>query len=226
LTYQVRADYSGEDRAKILFLRLGARGFYARAAKRMVDIAVVLMVSLPVLLTIGVLAIVVAMDGKSPFYFQDRVGRHGRVFRMWKLRSMVENADKALEAYLDSNPEARREWDLHQKLRHDPRITNIGRIIRASSLDELPQLWNVLRGDMSIVGPRPMMCSQQAIYPGSEYYAMRPGITGLWQVSARNETSFGERAEFDRAYFRQLSLRTDLRIMFQTVSVVVKATGH
>lgn len=202
------------------------RGFYARVTKRAMDIAIVLMVSLPVLMTIAVLAVLVARDGKSPFYSQQRVGMNGRTFRMWKLRTMVSDADKVLGAYLDSNPAARAEWDLHQKLRNDPRITSIGKILRASSLDELPQLWNVLKGDMSIVGPRPMMCSQQVIYPGTEYYAMRPGITGAWQVSARNDSSFRERAEYDRSYFRSQSLRTDIRIMFQTVGVVMKATGH
>ena len=124
---------------------------------------------------------------------------------MWKLRSMVPNAEAVLEAHLASNPDARAEWDLNQKLNDDPRITRFGRALRRSSFDELPQLWNVLQGEMSLVGPRPMMCSQKSLYPGQEYYLMRPGVTGFWQVSARNQTSFRERAEFDRAYYAAIS---------------------
>ena len=114
----------------------------------------------------------------------------------------------------------------HQKLKNDPRITPLGRFLRRTSLDELPQLWNVLMGDMSIVGPRPMMCNQRALYPGTEYYVMRPGITGFWQTSARNESSFHERAGFDQAYYRAVSLRTDLAIIWRTFSVVLRGTGH
>jgi lipopolysaccharide/colanic/teichoic acid biosynthesis glycosyltransferase len=165
------------------------------------------------------------LDGKSPFYTQPRVGRNGHIFRMWKLRSMVADADARLGAYLDSNPERRREWDETQKLRDDPRITRVGRIIRKTSIDELPQLWNVLRGEMSLVGPRPMMPDQQAIYPGTAYYALRPGITGFWQTSVRNESSFADRARFDAQYFRDLSLGTDLVVMLRTVRVVLCGTG-
>jgi lipopolysaccharide/colanic/teichoic acid biosynthesis glycosyltransferase len=144
---------------------------------------------------------------------------------MWKLRSMVPNADQMLEGYLAANPAARSEWDLTQKLRHDPRITKVGHIIRKSSIDELPQLWNVLKGDMSIVGPRPMMVDQQKIYPGTAYYALRPGITGFWQTSVRNESSFADRAQFDTDYLRQMSFLTDFRVMLRTVRVVVNGTG-
>jgi len=145
---------------------------------------------------------------------------------MVKLRSMVAGADEILEAYLERNPDARAEWNRAQKLRYDPRITGFGAFIRKTSLDELPQLFNVLKGDMSIVGPRPMMMEQQELYPGAAYYQLRPGITGFWQVSERNETSFSERAYYDTAYFSQLSLATDLRIMKQTVRVVFRATGY
>jgi lipopolysaccharide/colanic/teichoic acid biosynthesis glycosyltransferase len=144
---------------------------------------------------------------------------------MWKLRSMVADADARLGAYLDANPERRREWDENQKLRDDPRITPVGRIIRKTSIDELPQLWNVLRGDMSLVGPRPMMPDQQAIYPGTAYYALRPGITGFWQTSVRNESSFADRARFDASYLRDLSFATDFGVLLRTVRVVVCGTG-
>lgn len=200
-------------------------GLYRAFAKRALDILIVLIVSLPVLAIILPLALLIARDGHNPFYFQERVGLNGRVFRMVKLRTMVDQADKVLVAYLAQNPAACAEWDHHQKLRNDPRITAIGALLRRTSLDELPQLWNVLIGHMSIVGPRPMMCSQRIMYPGTEYYALRPGITGFWQISVRNESSFRERAQFDRKYYLQLSFLTDIVVMFRTVSVVLKGTG-
>jgi len=227
VTYQDRAAYPSVafPRPITLSERPAAAGIYRRFAKRALDIAIVAVVSLPVAMVVLLLALLVATDGRSPFYMQARVGRGGRLFRMVKLRTMVWQADRVLDGYLASNPAARAEWDRDQKLRHDPRVTRIGALLRRSSLDELPQLWNVLRGDMSIVGPRPMMDSQRAIYPGTEYYAMRPGITGFWQVSVRNESSFSERAAFDRRYFHELSLRTDLGVIWRTVGVVLRATG-
>ena len=121
---------------------------------------------------------------------------------------------------------ARAEWDETQKLKNDPRITPFGRFLRKSSLDELPQLWNVFVGDMSLVGPRPMMLNQQALYPGTAYYALRPGITGFWQTAGRNRTSFEARAEYDTSYEAELSLATDVKILARTVSVVVNGTGY
>ncbi len=199
---------------------------YPTLGKRLFDLAFVILTAIPVILVLATLATLVATDGRAPFYVQKRLGRHGRVFRMYKLRSMVKDADSVLESYLDSNADARREWDRNQKLRDDPRITWVGRLIRKTSLDELPQFLNVLKGDMSVVGPRPMMCDQRDLYPGTEYYEMRPGITGTWQISVRNESSFEERAAYDRDYFLRLSLVTDLRIVMRTVGVVVRATGH
>lgn len=199
---------------------------YRVIGKRALDLVLVFLMAPSVLLVVAVLAACVALDGKSPFYAQNRVGRDGRVFRMWKLRSMIHNAEEALEQHLKQNPEARREWDRDQKLSNDPRITRFGRFIRRTSLDELPQLWNVAKGEMSLVGPRPMMCEQRAMYPGSEYYDMRPGITGYWQTSVRNESSFSERAGFDTAYHRDQSLTTDIKLILATVSVVLAATGR
>ena len=198
---------------------------YGHFVKRVLDIAIVLLAAPAVIVIVALLCVLIARDGATPFYAQDRVGRNGRIFRMWKLRSMVVNAEAQLESYLAANPAGRVEWDAHQKLRHDPRITGIGRLIRKTSLDELPQLWNVLIGDMSIVGPRPMMPSQQPLYPGRGYYALRPGITGYWQISVRNESSFAERAQFDTRYLRDLSLWTDLRVMLRTFRVVLAGTG-
>ena len=128
-------------------------------------------------------------------------------------------------AYLTKNSEAAVEWDRYQKLRCDPRITAPGRTLRRYSLDELPQLWNVLIGDMSIVGPRPIMPEQREAYPGQGYYLLRPGLTGLWQVSERNKTSFAARAAYDDRYFGCMSFATDLLVMLRTVKVVLRGTG-
>ena len=139
---------------------------------------------------------------------------------------MVHNADKMLEQYLARNPSARAEWDSTQKLKKDPRITFFGQFLRKSSMDELPQLLNVFQGTMSLVGPRPMMVSQQPLYPGQSYYQMRPGITGFWQVSDRNNCEFSDRSHYDDRYYREMSFKTDIGLLVQTVGVVVKATGH
>ena len=199
---------------------------YRSGLKRALDVVLVLLTLPAVVLLVLLLALAVMLDGGQPFYSQMRLGRGGRPFRLWKLRSMVPDADARLQAHLDQTPAARAEWDATQKLRADPRITRVGRILRRTSLDELPQLWNVLRGDMSLVGPRPMMPSQRSLYPGRAYFALRPGLTGLWQVSKRNEASFAERASFDDDYHRRLSLALDARVLLATVRVVLRATGH
>ena len=202
------------------------RALYRDGIKRGLDIALVLLslpVSLPLIL---IMMALVALDGGRPLYRQKRLGRGGRVFDLVKIRTMVPQADALLDYHLRRHPEARREWDETQKLKHDPRVTRIGRILRKSSLDELPQLWNVLRGDMSLVGPRPMMLDQRAIYPGTAYFELRPGITGPWQISDRNEISFAARAGFDSEYLTTLSLGRDLSILCRTVAVVLRGTGY
>lgn len=202
------------------------RGLYRTFGKRIVDILLVVL-ALPATLAILLpFALIIALGGHNPFYRQARLGRDAREFGMWKLRSMVPDADQMLEAHLAANPEARAEWQRDQKLRDDPRITRIGRFIRKTSIDELPQLWNVLIGDMSLVGPRPMMPCQRDLYPGIAYYAMRPGITGYWQTTVRNQSSFAERALYDTRYFRDLSLRTDARVLLDTVRVLAVPTGR
>lgn len=199
---------------------------YRAFGKRLVDIVLVLLAAPIVLLIVGALAAFVAFERGKPFYSQQRIGRNGRIYTMWKLRSMVSDADARLEAHLARNPQARHEWDSTQKLKSDPRITGFGHFLRKSSLDELPQLWNVLKGDMSIVGPRPMMVCQKEIYPGTDYYDLRPGITGPWQVSARNDSTFAARAGFDTSYNHEVSLMTDVRLILMTVRVVLRGTGH
>lgn len=201
------------------------RGIYRDYFKRAIDVLTILLAAPFVVPLIALLAFLVKRDGGDGFYTQRRVGKGGRVYRMWKLRSMVHDAESRLATYLDANPEARAEWDETQKLRDDPRITRFGRFLRRSSLDELPQLWNVLVGDMSLVGPRPMMVCQTGLYPGTAYYAVRPGITGYWQTAGRNRTTFESRAHYDNAYEKDLSLIVDLRVLVRTVGVVFNCTG-
>lgn len=199
-----------------LYRNMGKRGF---------DVALVVL-SLPIVLPlIALLALIVAIDGSNPFYTQNRVGRNGRVFRIYKLRTMIPNAKARLDDYLAQNSKARAEWDKNQKLRNDPRVTKLGRFLRNSSLDELPQLINVLKGDMSLIGPRPMMIEQMPIYPGRAYYDLRPGISGSWQVSDRNGSTFAARAKYDTDYHRDLSLWVDIKIMVRTFGAVVRRTG-
>jgi len=199
---------------------------YRRLGKRALDLTLVL-AFLPVYLPfVALAALLLFVEGGNPFYRQDRLGRDGARFSIVKLRTMVRDADKKLEDLLRQDPEMRREWEVSQKLRSDPRITRIGAILRRSSMDELPQLWNVLIGQMSLVGPRPMMPEQLPLYGDpQDYFAVRPGITGLWQVDRRNDSSFADRARYDTAYRRELSLVKDLRVLWQTIGVVLKRTG-
>ncbi len=201
-------------------------GLYRSGLKRAIDLILVL-IALPFIVPfLALLALVLAADGHSPIFRQERVGRDGRRFTMWKFRTMVPNAEVLLERHLSDNPAARREWNAKQKLAFDPRCTRVGRALRRTSLDELPQLINVLAGDMSLVGPRPMLPKQQALYPGRSYYNLRPGMTGLWQVSKRNESAFSERAYYDDSYNLSLSAWQDFKILVQTVAVVVRGTGY
>jgi exopolysaccharide production protein ExoY len=193
--------------------------------KRYFDIAFVL-ASAPVsLILVGIFALLTRLDGGKAFYGQQRVGRDGKVFTCWKLRTMVPDAERQLEEYLKRDPVARAEWDRTQKLRHDPRITRIGRFLRATSADELPQLWNVLVGEMSLVGPRPMLPEQRPLYPGTAYYELRPGITGFWQVSDRNQSSFASRAIYDAEYARSMCFSVDMIVLLKTIETVVRGTG-
>lgn len=200
-------------------------GLYRDVFKRVFDVVAVLLAAPVVVPVVAGLAIAVARDGGSPFYAQPRIGKSGRVFRMWKLRSMVRDADAQMKTLLETDQAARAEWDATQKLRNDPRITPLGQLLRRSSLDEIPQLWNVLIGDMSLVGPRPMMVNQRDLYPGTAYYLLRPGITGYWQTAGRNRTTFRARAEYDTVYEEGLAFTTDLRILMRTVGVVINGTG-
>lgn len=200
---------------------------YARIFKRLIDAigaVVALVLALPVLV---LLALALWMESGNPFYTQLRLGKNGKMFRMIKLRSMYVGADRKLQDYLASDPIMREEWDRTQKLKSDPRITPLGRILRKTSLDEIPQLINVIKGDMSLIGPRPMLPEQIGFYDNpSAYLDLRPGITGLWQVTARNEGAFEMRAEIDQRYAENLSPALDFKIFLSTFRVVVRATGY
>lgn len=201
------------------------RRVYRVFFKRIFDFTLILLSAPIVVPVVLLLALLVSRDGHHPFYKQSRIGRNGRVFTMWKLRTMVHDADERLKKHLASDADARKEWDEKQKLTDDPRITPFGLLLRKTSLDELPQLWNVLVGDMSIVGPRPMMPEQRDLYPGSAYYALRPGVTGYWQISDRNKSTFAARAKFDNRYYEDVSFATDASIVLSTVGVVLRGTG-
>ncbi len=205
---------------------LRKRSLYRDGIKRALDIGLVLLAAPVVVPVVLIIALFVMRDGHSPFYWSERVGRGGRVFRMMKLRTMVHDAHGSLTEYLARDPVAAAEWNETQKLKVDPRITDFGRMLRKTSLDELPQLWNVLKGEMSLVGPRPMMPDQRCIYSGSAYYVLRPGVTGPWQVSDRNDSSFAKRADFDLEYHRNLSFANDLQLLGRTVVVVLRGTGY
>ncbi|MEM6637477.1 MAG: sugar transferase [Pseudomonadota bacterium] len=212
--------------ARLDYSQDSSGGIYRRLGKRLFDLAFVVLTSPVTLPVIALMALLVASRGGSPFYSQLRIGRDGSVFRLWKLRTMVPNADEILNDFLAQNPAAREEWEATQKLRHDPRVTPIGKFLRRASIDELPQFFNILMGDMSVVGPRPMMQSQECMYFGRAYYRLLPGVTGPWQVSDRNDCAFVDRVIFDEAYDRELSLSLDLRLVGRTVLTVMRCTGH
>lgn len=202
--------------------------FYMRKGKRALDIALVIL-SVPVLLPLlFMIALSVACDGSRPFFGHMRVGKDGVAFRCWKLRSMVVNAEDILQAYLAENPHARAEWEAGFKLKHDPRITRLGSFLRSSSLDELPQLWNVLCGEMSLVGPRPVTVKELDRY-GKDvtvYLGQRPGLTGQWQVNGRNAVSYDDRVRMDAQYATERSFVTDMRLIGATFLVVLRRTGR
>ncbi len=200
----------------------------SRLLKRSLDVGLALLISVIVLPLLAIVAILLRLEGRGPvFYGQSRLGRRGEPFTAWKFRSMVADADEILESFLLANPAAREEWERDHKLKHDPRITWLGRILRSTSLDELPQIWNVLRGDMSLVGPRPIVRAEIVKYGEvyEDYMQVWPGITGLWQVSGRNNTTYEERVRLDRDYVRNWSLSKDLLILIRTVRVVLLREG-
>ncbi len=193
--------------------------------KRMLDIVIAgtaLVLLSPLLLAVTLL--IYTTMGRPIVFPQRRLGFHGRPFACLKFRTMVNDADTALRSHLANSPEAAREWSVRQKLEHDPRVTVLGRLLRRSSIDELPQLLNVLRGDMSCVGPRPVVHDEMARYGRYwKYYTRaRPGLTGAWQVSGRNRLSYPKRVALDTQYVRKWSVARDLWILVKTIPAVLK----
>ena len=196
--------------------------------KRGLEVLLILLaapVFLPLLAIIG-LAVILTSPG-SIFFSHRRIGQGGSFFSMWKFRTMCSNSAEVLERHLARDPEARAEWNENHKLREDPRVTRVGCILRKYSLDELPQLWNVVTGKMSLVGPRPIVAAEAEKYASDfpYYLAVKPGITGLWQTSGRSKLTYDERVALDRRYVETWSLWTDLKILVRTIGKVANSDG-
>lgn len=211
-----------------LLLRQNLRSRWRQRLKRLVDMSICVPLAALLLLPGLLLGLAIRLDSPGPaLYRQRRLGKGGRTIFIYKFRTMVSNADAVLHDYLETQPELRAEWERDQKLRHDPRITRMGRFLRKTSLDELPQLLNVLRGEMSLVGPRPIVDSEKEKYGlvYENYCRVRPGITGLWQVSGRNNTTYEERVSMDDYYVTNWSVWMDLWILGKTPLVVLTGYG-
>jgi Undecaprenyl-phosphate galactose phosphotransferase WbaP len=196
--------------------------------KLLIDLTFTLVGGCLVLPLIAIIALLIRLDSPGPiFYGHRRLGQNGRPFKAWKFRTMVKDADQALNDYLAQHPELKRDWDNDQKLRHDPRVTRVGRFLRRTSLDELPQLWNILRGEMSLVGPRPIVDEEIWRYGDkfNLYTKVTPGLTGLWQVSGRNNLAYEERVNLDAYYVRNWSVWLDVYILVRTFWVVATGEG-
>jgi len=204
------------------------RSRWARVTKRSVDLifgSILLMILSPLMLLIA-LFIFFTFTGPV-IYRHTRVGLDGKGFVCLKFRTMVVGSQEVLDWYLENHPEARSEWEIKLKLRRDPRVTKWGRFLRTWSLDELPQLWNVVRGDISMVGPRPLLPGEVAIYGAAfqTYCRVKPGITGIWQVSGRNCLAFADRARLDSWYINHWSLAMDLKLLLRTLTTVLGRKG-
>jgi Undecaprenyl-phosphate galactose phosphotransferase WbaP len=196
--------------------------------KRAIDVAVALIALVLFFPLMAAVALAIKLTSPGPIFFgHRRLGFQGKWFNAWKFRTMHPNGDAVLRDYLAAHPVARDEWERDQKLRSDPRVTRIGKFLRRSSLDELPQVWNVLKGEMSLVGPRPIVAKEVAKYGHvfGKYAAVKPGITGMWQVSGRNEVSYEERVKLDQYYVANWSPWLDLFILAKTIIVLIRRDG-
>jgi len=200
-----------------------------RALKRSFDISFAILLLPFIVPLVFIIGVLIKLDSKGPIFFtQERVGFRGKKIRVYKFRTMFVDSEERLRDLLDRDEEARREWEEFYKLRDDPRITRVGRFLRKTSLDEIPQIFNVLKGDMSFVGPRPVVEEELRNYyrEYAEYYLMtRPGITGIWQVSGRNRLSYERRVQLDTWYVLNWSLWLDVVILIKTVKAVLKGEG-
>ena len=206
-----------------------SEGLVNKTLKRIIDIIgalVGIIILIPMTVVLYIVNFIVGDRGPI-FYSQNRIGKDGKIFKMYKFRSMVMGADEKLEKYLEENEEARKEYKINKKLKNDPRITKIGMFIRKTSIDEFPQFVNVLKGDMSLVGPRPYLPREVDDMGDAYHYitAVKPGVTGLWQIRGRNDVTFKDRLDLDMEYFEKKSLVFEIKILFWTVSSVVCKKG-
>ncbi|MET0383724.1 MAG: sugar transferase [Burkholderiaceae bacterium] len=204
-------------------------GFLGHALKRAFDLASVVVI----LALFGWIMLITAVavrfsSGSQVIFGHTRVGRGGRLFKCYKFRSMVADSDLVLRELLETDVDARRQWERDFKLKDDPRVTRVGRFIRKTSLDELPQLWNVVKGEMSIVGPRPVVQDEFDRYyrnAREHYLSVPPGLTGLWQVSGRNDLDYEQRVQLDKSYVENWNVFSDFLIVMRTVKVMVVRRG-
>jgi Undecaprenyl-phosphate galactose phosphotransferase WbaP len=211
-----------------LEVRQNLLNFWQRSLKRLLDVTLAHMLFILVSPLLLMVSIAIKLEGKGGVLFkQCRIGRNGREFIMWKFRTMIPDADHKLQDCLSDDPQLKNEWDAKQKLRNDPRLTRVGKLIRKWSLDELPQLINVMRGEMSLVGPRPFFSNQFRFYGEglNLYYRVSPGMSGMWQVTSRNEATFAERVRLDEYYIRNWSIWLDIYIIVRTIWVVLRRRG-
>ena len=212
----------------ILNIRNNLSRRYNRIFKRIFDLILTIVGGILISPILLIIAIRVCIDNRGKIIFTHwRVGKNGKMFPCYKFQTMIPMSEEDLKKYLEKNSEAKREWEESFKLTNDPRVTKLGAWLRKTSLDELPQLWNVIRGDMSLVGPRPIVKAEIEKYGENirEYYMVLPGITGMWQVSGRSDTTYGERVEMDTWYVRNWSVWIDIMYLFKTVKAVLTGKG-
>lgn len=196
--------------------------------KRFLDIIICLL-GMPVVIPVGlILALFIYLNSPGkPIYRQERIGKDGKPFMLYKFRTMVNGADKLLDEYLRNNPDMAMEWSKSQKLRNDPRLTSAGKFLRKTSLDELPQILNILQGNMTLVGPRPIVAEEKERYGRyfQEYCEVYPGLTGLWQISGRNNTTYVQRVAYDHYYINNWTIWLDMWILVKTIPLTIKGHG-
>jgi lipopolysaccharide/colanic/teichoic acid biosynthesis glycosyltransferase len=202
--------------------------FNYRILKRSIDILCIVAASPFLILMLAVIALAIRIGSQGPIFFSHRrIRGQGAFFTMWKFRTMCVNSSEVLDEYLARNPSARAEWRKTHKLKCDPRVTRVGEFLRRTSLDELPQLWNVFTGSMSLVGPRPIVAAEVEKYGAyfADYCLVKPGITGLWQVSGRSACTYAQRVQLDRQYAQTWSRMGDVRILVKTLPSVINQDG-
>ena len=224
----IEVDSMYNEKMMVLRLRNNLARSYNCYLKFFFDMLLTIVGTICILPFLVLLALVIRLDSRGPIIFRHkRVGRGGKTFYCYKFRTMCVDAKEKLGYYLRTNPEMRREWERDFKLKDDPRITRVGKFLRKTSLDELPQIFNVLQGEMSLVGPRPIVKEEIVRYGDyiNDYYMVRPGITGMWQVSGRSDTTYEERVKMDSWYVRNWSVWIDMVMLFRTFKIVLKGKG-